>query len=75
MIYKIVIGLLLLSTVLYYIFCFLEIFSVVKFTGKETTIKIPQMLIPFYYLIHEDKPVEKKKKRVKPIIQKKSKTI
>ena len=70
MIYKIVIGLLLLATVLYYVFCFLEIFGVVKFTSKNTTIKIPQMFIPFYYLLHEDKPVEKKKKRVKPIVTK-----
>ena len=69
MIYKVVIGLLILATVLYYVFCFLEIFGVVKFTGKNTTIKIPQMFIPFYYLLHEDKPVEKKK-RVKPIITK-----
>ena len=69
MIYKVVIGLLILATVLYYFFCFLEIFGVVKFTGKNTTIKIPQMFIPFYYLLHEDKPVEKKK-RVKPIITK-----
>ena len=70
MIYKVVIGLLLLATVLYYVFCFLEIFGVVKFTSKDTTIKIPQMFIPFYYLLHEDKPVEKKKRRVKPIVTK-----
>lgn len=71
MIYKLVIGLLLLATVLYYIFCFLEIFEVVKFTDKNTTIKIPQMFIPFYYLIHSDKPVkeEPKRHRVKPIIK------
>ena len=69
MIYKVIIGLLLLATVLYYCFCFLEIFGVVKFTDKNTTIKIPQMFIPFYYLLHEDKPVEKKK-RVKSIITK-----
>ena len=71
MIYKLVIGLLLLATVLYYIFCFLEIFEVVKFTDKNTTIKIPQMFIPFYYLLHNDKPVEEapKRRRVKPIIK------
>ena len=72
MIYKVIIGLLLIATVLYYIFCFLEIFGVVKFTDKNTTIKIPQMFIPFYYLIHNDKPVETpKRKRVKPIIKNK----
>lgn len=71
MIYKVVIGLLLLATVLYYVFCFLEIFGVVKFTGKDTTIKLPQMFIPFFYLFYEDKPKETpKKKRVKPIITK-----
>lgn len=55
MIYKIAIVLLLIATFLYYIFCFLEIFEVIKFTGKNTTIKIPQMFIPFYYLIKKDK--------------------
>lgn len=71
MIYKLAIGLLLLATVLYYIFCFLEIFEVVKFTDKNTTIKIPQMFIPFYYLLHSDKPVQEvpKRRRVKPIIK------
>lgn len=70
MIYKLIIGLLLLATVLYYIFCFLEIFELVKFTDKNTTVKIPQMFIPFYYLLHSDKPVEtKKRNRVKPIIK------
>ena len=58
MIYKIVIGLLLLATAIYYIFCFLEIFGVVKFTDKNTTVKIPQMFIPFYYIFHNDKPAE-----------------
>ena len=56
MIYKVIISLLLVATSLYYIFCFLEIFGAVKFTSKDTTIKIPQMFIPFYYLIHSDKP-------------------
>ena len=56
MIYKLAIGLLLLATILYYFFCFLEIFGVIKFTDENTTIKIPQMFIPFYYLIHSDKP-------------------
>jgi len=68
MIYKITIVLLLVSVLLYYIFCFLEVFEVIKFTDKNTKIKIPKMFIPFYYLIvknddvEEEKPVETKKK-------------
>ena len=58
MIYKLIIGALLLATILYYFFCFLEIFGVIKFTDKNTTVKIPQMFIPFYYLFKKDKPVE-----------------
>lgn len=61
MIYRLIIGALLLATILYYFFCFLEIFKVIKFTDKNTTIKIPQMFIPFYYLIHSDKPKVNKK--------------
>ncbi len=55
MIYRVVIGLLVLATLIYYIFCFLEIYEVLKFTDKNTTVKVPQMFIPFYYLIHKDK--------------------
>lgn len=71
MIYRLIIGLLLLATAIYYIFCFLEIFGVIKFTDKNTTVRIPQMFIPFYYLIHNDKPKQEEKpaskRRVKPI--------
>lgn len=56
MIYKLIISVLLLATILYYYFCFLEIFGVIKFTGRHTTVKIPQMFIPFYYLLKKDKP-------------------
>jgi len=59
MIYKIAIGLLLLATVLYYIFCFLQIFDVVRFTKNE--VKIPQMFIPLYYLLKKE-PVEENPK-------------
>ena len=62
MIYKVIIGLFLIATVLYYIFCFLEIFEVIKFTGKNTTIKFPQMLIPFYYILKKDEVDDKKVK-------------
>lgn len=51
MIYKLIIGLVLIATIIYYFFCFLEIFGVVKFTEKNVTVKIPQMFIPFYYLL------------------------
>ena len=46
MIYKLIIGALLLATILYYFFCFLEIFGVIKFTDKNTTVKIHKMFIP-----------------------------
>ena len=39
MIYKLIIGVLLLATILYYYFCFLEIFGVIKFTGRHTTVR------------------------------------
>ena len=55
MIYKVIIGLLLIATVLYYIFCFLQIFGVSRFTKNE--VKIPQMFIPLYYLLKKE-PVE-----------------
>lgn len=52
MIYKIFIGVFLICLFLYYVFCFLEIFEVIKFTeGKDGGVKFPKMLIPFYYLI------------------------
>ncbi len=51
MIYKFIIGLVLIATIIYYFFCFLEIFGLVKFTEKNVTVKIPQMFIPFYYLL------------------------
>ena len=54
MIYRLIIGLLVLATLIYYVFCFLEIFGLVKFTGKNTTVKIPQMFIPFYYIFKKD---------------------
>ena len=51
MIYRIFIVILLFCVVLYYLFCFLEIFGVIKFTqGKNSGVKFPKMLIPFYYL-------------------------
>lgn len=54
MIYKIFITIILFCVVLYYIFCFLEIFGVLKFTeGKGSGVKFPKMLIPFYYLIKD----------------------
>ena len=49
MIFKLIIGVVIIATIIYYLFCFLEIFSLVKFTEKNVTVKIPQMFIPFYY--------------------------
>ena len=56
MIFKLIIGVVIIATITYYLFCFLEIFGLVKFTeknvtDKNTTVKIPQMFIPFYYLL------------------------
>ena len=51
MIFKLIIGIVIIATVTYYLFCFLEIFGLVKFTEKNVTVKIPQMFIPFYYLL------------------------
>ena len=51
MIFKLIIGVVIIATIIYYLFCFLEIFGLVKFTEKNVTIKIPQMFIPFYYLL------------------------
>lgn len=64
MIYKLIIGLLVLATLIYYIFCFLEIFEVIKFTEKNTKVEMPQMFIPFYYLFKKDKEVEQPTKKV-----------
>ena len=51
MIYRIFIIVLIFCVILYYLFCFLEIFGVIKFTeGKNSGVKFPKMLIPFYYL-------------------------
>ena len=62
MIYTVIIGLFVIATVLYYIFCFLEIFEVIKFTGPKTTVQFPQMLIPFYYILKKEEKDTKKSK-------------
>ena len=51
MIFKLIVGIIIIATITYYFFCFLEIFGLVKFTEKNVTVKIPQMFIPFYYLL------------------------
>lgn len=51
MIFKLIVGVVIIATIIYYLFCFLEIFGLVKFTEKNVTVKIPQMFIPFYYLL------------------------
>jgi len=49
--------LLVLSALIYYIFCFLEIFGFIKFTGKNTEITPGKALIPFYYIFKKEKKV------------------
>ena len=66
MIYKFFIGLLLIATIIYYFFCFLQIFGLIKFTKNE--VSIPKMFIPFYYIIKKE-PQEQPKPRVKRIIR------
>ena len=70
MIYKLIISLLVLATLIYYLFCFLEIFGLLKFTDKKTEVKMPQMFIPFYYIlkkeqVEEDAPASRSKKKKK----------
>ena len=61
MIYRIFIGLLLISVVIYYIFCFLQIFEIIRFTDDGVEVEIPQMFIPFYYLFKKAKPKQEEK--------------
>ena len=56
MIYRIFIVLVLLCTVIYYFFCFLQIFEIIRFTDDDVEVEIPQMFIPFYYLLKKGKP-------------------
>lgn len=55
MIYRIFIGLVLLCTLIYYLFCFLQIFEIIRFTDDDVEVEIPQMFIPFYYLLKKGK--------------------
>lgn len=53
--WRLFVGLLVLAALIYYIFCFLEIFGIIKFTGKNTEMTPGKALIPFYYLFKKDK--------------------
>ena len=64
MIFKLIIGVVIIATIIYYLFCFLEIFGLVKFTEKNVTVKIPQMFIPFYYLLVSGKENHPKDSRI-----------
>ena len=75
MIYRIFIVLLLLSVFIYYIFCFLQIFEVVRFTDEGVEVQIPQMFIPFYYLFKKAKPVEEVKHENEPELQVLTETV
>ena len=64
MIFKLIVGIVIIATVTYYLFCFLEIFGLVKFTEKNVTVKIPQMFIPFYYLLVSEEENHPKDSRI-----------
>ena len=64
MIFKLIIGIVIIATVTYYLFCFLEIFGLVKFTEKNVTVKIPQMFIPFYYILVSGEEDHQKDSRI-----------
>lgn len=51
MIWRTIIGIFTLATVLYYVVCLLEIFKLIKWTSPHITIKFPEFLIPFFYFI------------------------
>lgn len=57
MIFKIFVSLLVLAALIYYVFCFLEVFGFIKFTQKDTEMTFPKALIPFYYLFKKEKKV------------------
>lgn len=50
MIYEIAIGIIVLCAIIYYLFCFLELMGILKFTTEDTTMQFGKALIPFYYL-------------------------
>ena len=72
MIYRVIIGLLVFATVLYYIFCFLQIFDVIRFTKNE--VSVPKMFIPFYYLLKKEPQPEPEPKKKRPTYTKRIKT-
>ena len=51
MLFNLLIGVVIAATIIYYLFCFLAILGLLKFTQTNVTVKIPQMFIPFYYLL------------------------
>lgn len=68
MIYRIFIAILLISTVIYYIFCFLQIFNIIRFTDDDVEIDVPQMFIPFYYIIKKgQKSTENENNATEPV--------
>jgi Mn2+/Fe2+ NRAMP family transporter len=60
MIFRLLIGVILISVGLYYLFCFLEVFGILKWSSVKEGVKFPKLLIPYYYLIKNDKKKEKK---------------
>lgn len=50
MIYEFIIGGVVFACLIYYFFCFLEIFELVKWTAPHIRMEFSKALIPFYYL-------------------------
>ena len=69
MIFKVFIGLVVLACLIYYFFCFLEVFGLIKFTGPKTEITFPKALIPFYYIAKKEPKEEEVKEEERHPIQ------
>ena len=67
MIFRVFIGLVVIACLIYYLFCFLEVFGLIKFTGPKTEITFPKALIPFFYIIRKEPKEEVKEEKRHPI--------
>lgn len=50
MIYELIVSGIALACLIYYLFCFLEIFEIIKWTAPHIRMEFGKALIPFYYL-------------------------
>ena len=62
MIFRIIVGALVFSALVYYICCVLEVFGLIKFTDRDVEITAGKLFIPFYYIFAKGKENKKKKK-------------